>query len=207
MGIIGKKLGMTQVFDKKRNVVPVTVIKAGPCVVVRKKTPERDGYTAVQLGFEEIKNKRVSRPLLGYFRKYKVKPQRILREFPWKDIDSVKEGDVVRVDILEGYRFVDIEGNTKGKGFQGVVKRWGFSGGPASHGAKQWHRRPGSIGASSWPSRVFKGTKMSGRTGGKKVTVKNLEIVEIQKEKDLLLVKGAVPGFPGGYVFIKNPKK
>jgi len=159
------------------------------------------------LGFEEIKNKRVSRPLLGYFRKYKVKPQRILREFSWKDIDSVKEGDVIRVDILEGYRFVDIEGNTKGKGFQGVVKRWGFSGGPASHGAKHWHRRPGSIGASSWPSRVFKGTKMPGRTGGKKVTVKNLEIVEVQKEKDLLLVKGAVPGFPGGYVFIKNPKK
>ncbi|NOZ63356.1 MAG: 50S ribosomal protein L3, partial [Caldiserica bacterium] len=139
--------------------------------------------------------------------KYKVSPQRILREFPWKDIESVKEGDVVSVEIFEGYKFVDIEGNTKGKGFQGVVKRWGFSGGPASHGAKQWHRRPGSIGASSWPSRVFKGRKMPGRLGGKKVTVKNLEIVEVQKEKDLLLVKGAVPGFSGGYVFIKNPRK
>ena len=207
MGIIGKKLGMTQIFDGEKNAVPVTVIKAGPCVVVRKRTEEKDGYTAVQLGFEEVKNKKVSKPLLGYFRKHKITPRRILREFPWKDVDSIKEGDVVSVDIFEGYKFVDIEGNTKGKGFQGVVKRWGFAGGPASHGAKQWHRRTGSIGASSWPSRVFKGRKMPGRLGGKKVTVKNLEIVEVQKEKDLLLVKGAVPGFSGGYVFIKNPRK
>jgi len=207
VGLIGKKLGMTQIFGEEGRVIPVTVIKAGPCVVVQKKTEEKDGYSAVQLGFEEIKEKNVTKPLLGHFKKHGVKPQRILREFRWENLDEVKEGDVIKVDILEGYKYVDVEGISKGKGFQGVVKRWGFGGGPASHGTKQWHRRPGAIGAHSWPGRVWKGKKMPGRTGGERVTVKNLEIVEIRKDSNLLLVKGAVPGHNGSYVIIKNPKK
>ena len=206
-GLIGKKIGMTQVFDKEGNVVPVTVVVAGPCVVIQKKSEEKDGYNALQIGFEEVKEKKVKHPLLGHFRKHSVKPHRVIKEFKWENTTSLKEGDIVGVDILEGYKYVDVEGISKGKGFQGIIKRWGFAGGPKSHGAKQWHRRAGSIGASSWPSRVFKGKKMPGRTGGNKITVKNLEIVEVQKEKNTLLLKGALPGFNGNYVFIKNLRK
>ncbi len=198
---------MTQVFGEEGRVIPVTVIEAGPCFVVQKKTPEKDGYSAIQLGFEEIPEKKVNLPLKGHFRKHKVKPLRILKEFPWENPENLEEGARIGVDILEGYKFVDVEGTSKGRGFQGVVKRWGFGGGPASHGTKQWHRRPGAIGAHTWPARVWKGKKMPGRMGGEKVTVKNLEIVEIKKEKNLLLVKGAVPGYRGSIVFIKNPKK
>ncbi len=200
-------MGMTQVFSKEGIVIPVTIIKTGPCVVVQKKTKEKDGYNALQLGFEEVEEKKVNKPLLGHFKKAGVKPVKILHEFRWENVENYKEGDLITVDIIKGYKFVDVEGTSKGKGFAGVMKRWGFSGGPASHGAHGWHRRPGSIGASSWPSRVFKGKKMPGRKGGEKVTVKRLEIVEIDEEKGLLLVKGAVPGHRGSYVFIKNPQK
>ncbi len=203
-GLIGQKLGMTQVFDKEGNVIPVTVVKAGPCAVIQRKTKAKDGYEAVQLGLVETRPvKRPNRPTQGHFQKSGVVPCRVIREFRVSPEAQVKEGDQFLVDIFQEGEKVLVTGITKGKGFQGVVKRWGFRGGPASHGS-MFHRRPGSIGASSFPSHVWKGTRMGGHMGHDRLTVRNLVVVKIDKENNLILIKGAVPGPKGGYVLIRK---
>jgi large subunit ribosomal protein L3 len=203
-GLIGKKIGMTQSFDAEGNVIPVTVIKAGPCSVVQKKTSEKDGYSVLQLGLvEEKAAKNPPQPQVGHFKKSSVPPTRILREFRFADQAGIKEGDQVLVDIFEPGEKVHVVGTSKGKGFQGVVKRWGFRGGRASHGS-MFHRAPGSIGASSYPSRVTKGMKMGGHMGQDKITVRNLTVIQTDKENHLLMVKGAIPGPRGGYILIKK---
>lgn len=203
-GLIGQKLGMTQVYDKDGNVVPVTVIKVGPCAVIQKKTKDKDGYDAVQLGFLEDKPlKRPNRPTQGHFKKAGLPPCRIISEFHFSSDVEIKEGDKFFVDIFKEGEKVHITGTTKGKGFQGVVKRWGFRGGPASHGS-MFHRRPGSIGASSFPSHVWKGMRMGGHMGQDKLTVRNLVVIKVDKENNLLMVKGAVPGPKGGYVLVRK---
>jgi len=201
--ILGKKIGMSQIYDDN-SLIPVTVVEAGPCIVVQRKVKEKDGYNAVQLGFEEVKETRVNKPKLGHFRKAKVSPRRYLKEFRVEDIGGLKVGDMIKVGVFKEGDLVDVAGVSKGKGFAGVVKRYGFKGGPASHGAKQWHRRPGSIGASSDPSRVFKGKKMPGRMGSEKVTARNLKLVKIDEKLNLLLIKGSLPGRKGGFVAIKG---
>ncbi|MEA1964510.1 MAG: 50S ribosomal protein L3 [Candidatus Aerophobetes bacterium] len=204
--ILGKKIGMTQLFDKDL-LVPVTIVAAGPCRVAQKKTEKKDGYNAIQLGFGEIKEDYTTKPLVGHFKKKGIPPQRYLREVRTDDIDQIKIGEEIKVSIFkEGY-LVDVSGISKGKGFAGVMKRHNFKGGPASHGAKQWHRRPGSIGASSDPSRVFKGKKMPGRMGGEKITVHNLRVIKVNEKKNLLLIKGALPGKNGDLLTIKEVKK
>jgi len=206
--ILGKKLGMTQVFEEER-VVPVTVIKAGPCVVVQKKEEKKEGYNSLQLGFEEVEEKKLNLPQLGHFKKHKVTPRRYLYEVrvDKQTLVAYKPGDEIKVSIFKKGDLVKVTGISKGKGFAGVMKRHGFSGGPASHGSGQWHRRPGSIGASADPSRVFKGKKMPGRMGGEKITIRNLEIVDVDEEGDLLLIKGGVPGKTGGLVMIREEKR
>ncbi|MFQ6108459.1 MAG: 50S ribosomal protein L3 [Candidatus Aminicenantales bacterium] len=205
-GLIGKKVGMSQSFDEEGNVIPVTVIKAGPCTVVQKKTREKDGYSALQLGFiEEKPVKRPTKPLMGHLKKSKAAATRILREFRFDEKDEVKEGDQVFVDIFQQGEKVHIIGTSKGKGFAGVIKRWGFKGGKASHGS-MFHRAPGSIGASAFPSRVVKGKKLPGHMGQRRVTVKNLTVIQADKEHNLLVVKGAVPGANGGYLLIKKAR-
>lgn len=201
--ILGKKIGMSQIYEDN-SLIPVTVVEAGPCIVVQRKVKEKDGYNAVQLGFEEVKETRVNKPKLGHFRKAKVSPRRFLKEFRVEDIGGLKVGDMIKVGVFKEGDLVDVAGVSKGKGFAGVVKRYGFKGGPASHGAKQWHRRPGSIGASSDPSRVFKGKKMPGRMGSEKVTARNLKLVKIDEKLNLLLIKGSLPGRKGGFVAIKG---
>lgn len=201
--ILGKKIGMSQIYDDN-SLIPVTVVEAGPCIVVQRKVKEKDGYNAVQLGFEEVKETRVNKPKLGHFRKAKVSPRRYLKEFRVEDIGGLKVGDMIKVGVFKEGDLVDVAGVSKGKGFAGVVKRYGFKGGPASHGAKQWHRRPGSIGASSDPSRVFKGKKMPGRMGSEKVTARNLKLVKIDEKLNLFLIKGSLPGRKGGFVAIKG---
>lgn len=203
-GLIGKKIGMTQTFDSDGNVIPVTVIKAGPCTVIQKKTKEKDGYTALQLGLvEDEALKRPTKPQLGHFKKAGVPPVRILREFLFEEEAEIKEGDQVLVDIFEEGEKVHVIGTSKGKGFASVIKRWGFRGGKTSHGS-MFHRTPGSIGASAFPSRVVKGTKLPGHMGNKRATLRNLTIVEADKENNLLMVKGAVPGANGGYLLVKK---
>lgn len=203
-GLIGKKIGMTQSFEEEGNVVPVTVIKAGPCTVIQKKIKKTDGYSALQLGLiEEKAAKRATKPLLGHLKTSDAQPTRILKEFRFDESEEVKEGDQFFVDIFRVGEKVHIVGTSKGKGFAGVVKRWGFKGGKASHGS-MFHRAPGSIGASAFPSRVVKGKKLPGHMGRERVTVKNLTVVEADKENNLLVVKGAVPGFKGGYLLIKK---
>ncbi|HEK86441.1 MAG: 50S ribosomal protein L3 [Candidatus Saccharicenans sp.] len=203
-GIIGKKIGMTQVFDEEGNVIPVTVIKAGPCTVIQKKTKEKDGYEALQLGLvEEKPKKHPNKPETGHFKKSGSPVLKILREVKYQGPIEIKEGDQILVDIFEPGEKVHITGISKGKGFQGVVRRHGFAGGDAAHGS-MFHRAPGSIGASSFPSRVIKGMRMGGRMGGDTVTIRHLKIVQIDKENNLLLVKGAIPGANGGVVFIRK---
>lgn len=200
---------MTQVFEEDR-LIPVTVVKAGPCVVVQKKEREKDGYNALQLGFEEVEERKLTKPLLGHFSKKGVPPTRYLREVRIEDektFVSYKVGDKVTVEVFEKGDLVNVTGISKGKGFAGVMKRYGFSGGPASHGAGQWHRRPGSIGASSDPSRVFKGKKMPGRMGGERVTVKNLEVVGVDREENILLLKGACPGKNGDLLIVRGERR
>ena len=201
--ILGKKIGMSQIYDDN-SLIPVTVVEAGPCMVVQRKVKEKDGYNAVQLGFEEVKETHVNKPKLGHFKKAKVSPRRCLKEFRVEDIGGLEVGDMIKVGVFKEGDLVDVAGVSKGKGFAGVVKRYGFKGGPASHGAKQWHRRPGSIGASSDPSRVFKGKKMPGRMGSDKVTARNLKLVKIEEKLNLLLIKGSLPGRKGSYVAIKG---
>jgi len=203
--LIGKKLGMTQVFDEKGNVVPVTVIEAGPCPVVYLKTRENDGYEAVQLGFGDIRVKKVSKPLAGHFKKQGVGPRKTLREFKLEQ--DVKVGDVLKADLFESGEKVDVVGTSKGKGTAGVIKRWHFSKLKESHGSGPVGRHAGSIGACSSPSRVYKGKKMAGRLGHERVTVQNLTIVKVDAEHNLLAVKGAVPGPKGGIVLISAAVK
>ena len=205
-GIFGRKLGMTQVFSESGNVLPVTVIEAGPCIVVQKKTLDNDGYNVLQLGYFEKKEKRLNKPQKGHFKRHNATPCVYLKEFEVDNIEDYKEGDRIVVDMFKPGDFVDVTGVSKGKGFAGVVKRWGFSGGPAAHGS-MFHKSPGSIGASATPSRVFKGRKMPGRLGGKRVTVQNIQVVEVKPDKNIILLKGAVPGSRNGIITIKSSVK
>jgi len=201
-GILGTKVGMTQVWKDDR-LVPVTVVLAGPCPVVQRKEPATDGYTAVQLGWHELQEKRVNKPTLGHFKRAGVAPQRHLVEFR----DYAPEGDVVSVDIFAPGEKVDVTGTSKGRGTTGVMKRWNFRGLNASHGVKKKHRSPGSIGQRKFPGRVYKGKRMAGRYGNETVTTLALEVVEVRPEDNLLLVKGAVPGPNGGVVVVRESKR
>ena len=203
-GIIGKKIGMTRIFSQEGRAIPVTVIQAGPCVVVQLKTQEKEGYDAVQIGFGEKRKKLLSLPLLGHFEKAKVEPKRVLREVRTEQVDKFKVGQEIKVDIFSAGEKVKVTGTSKGLGFQGGVRRHGFHGGPKTHGQSDRLRSPGSIGSSSYPSRVFKGQKMPGRMGGEKVTTKNLEVVQVDVERNLLLVKGAVPGKINSYLTVRK---
>jgi large subunit ribosomal protein L3 len=208
-GILGKKIGMTQVFQPDGQVVPVTVLKAGPCVVVQRKTPATDGYDAVQLGLMEyVKKSRVTKPEAGHLKKSGAEGVKFQREFRLENTasDDLKAGDRVLVDEFKPKEMVDVIGVSKGRGFAGVVKRHHFRGSDATHGS-MFHRAPGSIGASSFPSRVFPGMRMGGQMGTNRVTVRNLEIVEVDTEDNVLLVKGAVPGPNGGYVMVRRSKR
>lgn len=220
--IIGKKIGMTQIFDEKGNVVPVTVIEAGPCVVSQKKTVENDGYNSVQMGFGDIKLKykkgvrsakfdekpvNISMAKLGHFAKADVAPKKVLREFRFDDTSAYNVGDIIKVDVFAQGDKVDISGTSKGKGYAGVIKRWNARRLKETHGSGPVVRHGGSIGACSDPSRVFKGTKMAGHLGAERVTVQNLEIVKIDVENNLIAVKGAIPGANGGTVEIKQSVK
>jgi large subunit ribosomal protein L3 len=204
LGLIGKKVGMTSVFDQNGKQIAVTVLQAGPCVVTQIKTKEKDGYDAIQLAFDDKKEKNTTKPMLGHFKKAGTTPKRKLVEFRGK-VDGLKLGDVVTVEIFNEDRWVDVTGWTKGKGYQGVVKRHGFAGvGMSTHGQHNRQRHPGSIGASSDPSRVFKGLRMAGHDGNKRVKMINLEVIKVIPEHNLLVVKGAVPGPKGGYVIIEK---
>jgi large subunit ribosomal protein L3 len=203
-GIIGKKIGMTSIFSANGKYIPCTVIEAGPCVVTQVKTLEKDGYASVQLGFEEKKEKHTSSAMQGHFKKANTTPKRKIVEF--KHFETEKTlGEVVNVELFAEGDFVDVVGTSKGKGFQGVVKRHGFGGvGGSTHGQHDRQRAPGSLGASSWPSRVFKGMRMAGRTGGDRVKVQNLQVVKVIAEKNLLIVKGSIAGAKGSYVTIEK---
>ena len=204
--IIGRKVGMTQIFDEKGAVIPVTVIEAGPCPVVQIKTVETDGYDAVQLGFGEVKEIKVNKPTKGHFSKAEVKPTKHLREFRLDDVSTVKVGEEINVDIFEAGDNIDIQGISKGKGFQGVIKRHGQSRGPMGHGS-MYHRRPGSMGPTSTPGRVFKGKKLPGHMGVNTVTIQNLVIVKVDNDKNAILVKGSVPGNKGSILKINDSVK
>ena len=203
--IIGKKIGMTQIFDAEGKVVPVTVIQAGPCNVIQRKTIETDGYEAVQLGFGEVKEKHVNKALKGHFAKSGVAVKKVLKEFRLDEI-TLNVGDEVKADVFAAGECVDVTGISKGKGYAGTVKRWGTHRGPMTHGSG-YHRGPGSMGACSSPSRVFKGKRLAGHLGCEKVTVQNLDVVKVDIERNLILVKGAIPGPKGGIVTIKNTVK
>lgn len=209
-GILGKKIGMTQLFDDEEGrvvVVPVTVLQAGPCFVVQRKTVSTDGYEAVQLGLVDfVRDKLVNKPMRGHFDKAGVSPSRFVREFRLEEgAEGLQPGERVLADQFRPKERVDVTGTSKGKGFQGVVKRHNFKGGRATHGS-MFHRAPGSIGQSASPSRVLKGVRLPGRMGGKQVTVRNLEIVEVRADEDVILVRGAVPGANGGYVKIRRAR-
>ena len=204
--IIGRKVGMTQIFDEKGSVVPVTVIEAGPCNVVQVKTVETDGYNAIQLGFGEVKEYKVNKPTMGHFKKASVSAQKHLREFRVEDLSNIKVGDVIKVDKFSAGDIVDIQGTSKGHGFQGVIKRHGQSRGPMGHGS-MYHRRPGSMGSTSTPGRVFKGKKLPGHMGVETVTIQNLKIVAVDLDKNVILVKGSVPGNKGSILKIRNSVK
>ena len=209
-GILGKKIGMTQLFDDKGDVHPVTVLQAGPCVVTQRKTVQKDGYDAAQIGLVEfVKESRLTKAMKGHFAKNNLPPLRLLREVPIvvdpESQDGVKVGDKVLVDMFDGEKFVDIAGTSKGRGFAGVVKRHKFAGGAASHGSM--FQITGSIGSSSFPSRVFKGMRMSGHMGVEQVTIRNLRVLGVDKDENLLVVEGALPGHRDGYVLITKAKK
>ena len=206
-GIIGKKLGMTQIFGEKGEAIPVTVIEAGPCYVVQKKTVDTDGYDAVQLGFEDIREKLVNKPSAGHFKKAGVSAKRHLKEFRLENASEMNTGDVVAADTFAAGDKVDITGITKGRGYTGAVKRWGNHILKMTHGTGPVHREVGSMGACSSPSRVYKNKKMAGQYGNEQVTVLNLEVVKVDAEKNLVAVKGAVPGARGGIVFIRDSVK
>lgn len=206
-GIIGRKIGMTQIFDEKGCVIPVTVVEAGPCVVVQKKTVENDGYEAIQLGFEDVKAEKVNKPMKGHFAKSDVAPKRILREFRLADCAALNVGDVVKTDAFAVGEHVDVAGTSKGKGYAGAIKRWNFQRLKETHGTGPVARHAGSLGACSSPSRVYKGMKGAGHLGAERVTVQNLEIVKIDAENNLIAIKGAIPGARKGIVVISDTVK
>lgn len=201
-GILGRKIGMTQLFDENGNLVPVTVVQAGPCVVVQKRTLERDGYEAVQLGYGSIKERKVTRPMKGHFQKAGVEPRRLLREFPLKAGAQLEEGQVIDVGMFSEGQYVDVSGTSRGKGFAGSIKRHGFARGPMSHGSK-YHRGTGGLSGSTYPGRVFKGRRMPGRMGGRRVTVRGLPVLKVDAERHLLVLRGSVPGARGSIVEIR----
>ena len=205
-GIIGKKIGMTQIFDEKGNVIPVTVIETAGNVVTQVKTIETDGYNSIQLGYGEVKAKHLNKPLEGHFKKAGVENKKHLREFRMEDVTNYKVGDEVKADIFVAGEKVDVQGTTKGKGFQGVIKRHGQHRGPMGHGS-MYHRRPGSMGQRSTPGRVFKGKKLPGHMGRVTVTIQNLEVVKVDTDKNVLLVKGSVPGAKGAILKVKSSVK
>ena len=206
-GILGRKLGMTQIWDSENRIVPVTVIQAGPCRVVQLKTPERDGYAAVQLSFGETQERKLNKPELGHLKGASVPPAKHLAEVRVDDLSGFEVGQVIAADVFATGEHVDVTGISKGKGFTGVMKRHNFKGQGASHGNHKKHRAPGAIGACATPSRVFKGMRMAGQHGNRKVTTLNLEVVEGDAERNLLLVKGAIPGPAGSLVFVRNAVK
>ena len=205
-GIIGKKVGMTQIFDEKGNVIPVTAIETEGNIVAQIKTVETDGYQSIQLGYGDVKDKHINKPEAGHFAKAKLPNKKHLREFRVDSVENYKVGDEVKVDIFEAGEKVDIQGTSKGKGFQGVIKRHGQHRGPMGHGS-MYHRRPGSMGATSTPGRVFKGKKLPGHMGKVTVTIQNLEIVKVDTDKNVLLVKGSVPGPKGAILKVKSTVK
>ena len=204
--IIGKKLGMTQLFDNNGNVVPVTVIEAGPCVVAQKKTTENDGYEAVQIGYGDLKASKVNKPMKGHFAKGDVAPKKVLREFRFEDTSALNVGDIIKADVFAEGDAIDVRGTSKGKGYAGVVKRWNFGRLKESHGTGPVHRHGGSLGVID-PARVFKGKKMAGHLGNERVTVQNLSVVKVDAEKNIIAVKGAVPGPKGGIVVLFDSVK
>jgi large subunit ribosomal protein L3 len=206
-GVLGEKLGMTQVFDENNRVVPVTVVKAGPCVVTQVRTPEVDGYDAVQLAYGQIDPRKVSKPEAGHFAKAGVPPRRYLLEIRTSDASSYEVGQEVTAEAFAAGQVVDVVGTSKGHGYTGVMKRHNFRGLGAGHGVQRKHRSPGSIGACATPARVFKGTRMAGRSGGARTTVQNLTVHAVDAEKGLLLIKGAVPGPRGGLVLVRTAAK
>jgi len=204
-GILGKKLGMTQIFTDDGHAIPVTVIEAGPCVVVQKKAMEKDGYYAIQLGFGDIRERLVNKPDMGHFKRHKVRPVRYLREFRASEDLPHEVGSEIKADIFSEGDLVDITGMSIGKGFAGAIKRWNFRRGPMSHGS-MYHRRPGALGATG-PARVLKGRKLPGRLGGERVTIQNLKVVKVDPERNLMLVKGSVPGRRGSLLIIREAVK
>ena len=205
--ILGKKIGMTQIFDENGKVIPVTVVEACPCVVSQKKTMETDGYNAVQIGFGDVRPKLVNKPMKGHFDKSDVAPKKILKECRFDDISSYNIGDIIKADIFENGEKVDVIGTSKGKGYAGVIKRWNFRRLKETHGTGPTVRKGGSIGACSDPSRVFKGKKMAGHLGAERVTVQNLKVAKVDSENNLIAIKGAVPGPNGGIVLIRDSVK
>ncbi len=206
-GIIGRKLGMTQIFDASGTVTPVTIIEAGPCFVTQVRTPERDGYSAIQLGFEEVKPKRLTGGQLGHLRQHQLPPLRFLRELRMDDVSGYSEGQRITVEIFEPGEMVDVTGISKGRGFQGGVKRHGFRGGPKTHGQSDRQRAPGAIGSGTTPGRVYKGSRMAGHMGNVRVTVQNLRVVQVYPDQNLIAVRGAVPGPKNGLVIIREARK
>lgn len=205
-GLIGKKIGMTQLFDENGKVIPVTVVEAGPCTVVQKKTVENDGYEAIQVGFGDVKVQRVNKPMAGHFKKADVAPKKVLKEFRLESIEEVNVGDILKADVFAVGESVDVVGTSKGKGTAGVIKRWNFSRLKETHGTGPVHRHGGSLGVID-PARIFKGKKMAGHLGSEKVTVQNLEIVKIDAENNLIAIKGAIPGPKGGIVVLADTVK
>ena len=204
--IIGKKVGMTQIFDEKGKVIPVTVIEAGPCLVAQVKSVETDGYNAIQLGFGDVKESKLNKPEKGHFAKAKLALKKHLREFRLDSVDGVNVGDEIKVDTFQAGDKIDVQGTSKGKGFQGVIKRHGQSRGPMGHGS-MYHRRPGSMGLTSTPGRVFKGKKLPGHMGRVTVTIQNLDVVKVDLDKNAILVKGSVPGAKGAILKLKTSVK
>ncbi|WP_270428122.1 50S ribosomal protein L3 [Fusobacterium mortiferum] len=205
-GILAKKIGMTQIFEDGK-FIPVTVVEAGPNFVLQKKTVENDGYIALQLGFDEKKEKNTTKPVMGIFKKAGVNPQRFVKELRVDSVEGYELGQEIKVDVLAGVEFVDITGTSKGKGTSGVMKRHGFGGNRASHGVSRNHRLGGSIGMSTWPGKVLKGKRMAGQYGNETVTVQNLKVVKVDAENNLLLIKGAVPGSKNSYIVVKPAVK
>ena len=204
--LIGKKVGMTQIFDEKGNIIPVTAIEVGPCTVTQIKTVDQDGYQSIQLGFEDVKESKLTKPELGKFKKSKLAPKKYLREFPIESVEGINVGDEFKADVFEVGDRVDIQGTSKGKGFQGVIKRHGQSRGPMGHGS-MYHRRPGSMGPTSTPGRVFKGKNLPGHMGVETVTIQNLEVVKVDLNKNIILVKGSVPGAKKSILKIRKSVK
>ena len=206
-GIIGRKIGMTQLFTENGNVVPVTVVEAGPCTVIQKKTVDNDGYSAVQLGFEDIREKLVVKPLKGHYDKAEVAYKRVLKEFKLDNSEVLNVGDVIKADVFASGDVVDVTGISKGKGYQGTVKRLGFHRQRMTHGTSGYHRHQGSMGANSTPSKVMKGKGMPGHMGNEQVTIQNLSVVKVDAENNLIAIKGAIPGPNGGLVVVKTAIK